>query len=466
MIIRRSELDITPGRLFSGYAPEGIVTVAVSGGGDSLALLLLAHGWAQTNDVTLHAVTVDHGLRPEAAAEAAFVASLCEGLGIDHTTLGWEGIKPFAGIAEAARRARYQLIEEFAAAIGSDLIMTAHTADDQAETVFMRLMRESGTAAVTGAGRQERSPASFGRGLAGMARTTLLPGGIRLARPLLQVSRRRLREYLSSIPQSWIEDPTNEDRSFERVRVRKAIESDPQLRDRLVALAAVMGRFRAVLARDAARLLGQSVTVAPGPVFLFDAGSGNGAAPEPVRLFAFQVLVALAGGAEHLVSRSRIEAAVGRLGEPDAVRTTIGGAVVEKTRNGLRLYREMRNLEAAEVGPGESLVWDGRLEIVNEGRDVLHVDPLTRAGLERLEHRRGRAIAARPRAALISTALVRSSGQTLLPMVESDNGKGRVFTRMTARAIEHFCPEADWPVLEWLRALEIERKACLLQKPQ
>ncbi len=124
-----------------GLEPQGIVIVAVSGGGDSLALLLLAHAWAQTREITLHAVTIDHGLRPEAAAEAAFVAALCDGLGIDHTTLAWEGIKPPSGLAEAARRARYALIEDFALDIGADLVLTGHTQDDQAETVWMRVGR-------------------------------------------------------------------------------------------------------------------------------------------------------------------------------------------------------------------------------------------------------------------------------------------------------------------------------------
>lgn len=454
--------ELSPREVFKGFEPEEIVTLAVSGGGNSIALLLLAHGWAQSHDITLHAVTVDHGLRPEAAAEAAFVASLCEGLGIDHTTLGWEGIKPFTGIAEAARRARYDLIGEFAIAIGSDLILTAHTADDQAETVFMRLLRETQAGSGRADAEWSREPVSIGRGMAGMSRVALLSDGLTLGRPLLGLRRAELRAYLASVPQSWVEDPTNEDVTFERVRVRKALAGNPQLRSDLVAFSAAMGRMRALMARDAARLLYETVQVTPGPVLLFEP---EGPAPRPVMLFALQVLIALAGGGEYLAPRSRVEPVLDWPGQPGPAKATIGGAIVEKTESGYRFYREMRNLKSIDIEPGESQIWDGRLEVTNNSRDAVHVGPLSRAGLERLERERKVKIVTRPRAALISTALMRAGGKLTLPMVESGKGDGRVATRMTSRAIEQFCPQSDFPVLDWLRAMETERRACLLPKP-
>jgi tRNA(Ile)-lysidine synthase len=222
-------LALRPDELFAGLAPKGIVVVAVSGGGDSMALLLLAEAWAGKHGHDLHAVTIDHGLRPEAAAEAAFVASVCVRHGIDHTTIAWHGRKPDAGLPQAARLARYELIESHAQAIGADLVLTAHTADDQAETVAMRLARgEAGS--------------GLGRGLAGMARLTRLPGGTLLGRPLLAVDRAELRTYLREVGQAWIEDPTNQDESYERVRVRRALGAEPGRRQRLLALAGAMAR--------------------------------------------------------------------------------------------------------------------------------------------------------------------------------------------------------------------------------
>lgn len=110
-------------------------------------------------------------------------------------------------------------------------------------------------------------------------------------------------------------------------------------------------------------------------------------------------------------------------------------------------------------------MWDGRLEVVNSGKEPVHVGPLSGAGLERLERQRARPIVAKPRAALYSTAMVRAGKQVFLPLVESDDGRGPVSVRITARAIEHFCAESDYPILEWIRALEIERKAFLLPRP-
>jgi tRNA(Ile)-lysidine synthase len=421
--------------------------VAVSGGSDSLALLLLAHAWAQTRDFTLHAVTIDHGLRPEAAAEAAFVAALCDGLEIDHTTLAWEGVKPPSGLAEAARRARYALIEEFALDIGCDMILTGHTEDDQAETVWMRVRRGQG--------------ASLGRGLSGMGRTVILPGGTMMARPLISVSRARLRSYLASFPQSWVEDPTNEDTTYERVRIRRQLAANPQLRRQLLDFNSTMTRWRALLSRDTAALLQHLVSVRPGPVLGFDLSVAL-AAPPAVLVHAVQVLLAASGGAEHLAPRTRVESVIEGFSAGDTGRTTLAGSVVERDGAGIRFYREVRNIDSCFVDPGETVVWDGRMEIANGSRQRIHVGPLTRAGLVEIEQVRKAGLAGRPRAALHSSALIRThDGRAFLPMLETDGQPPLVHTRLTARAIEHFCPETDLPLIEWLRGMEVARRACL-----
>lgn len=449
--------SLSPKFLFGGLEPQGIVIVAVSGGSDSMALLLLAHAWALESEATLHAVTIDHGLRPEAAAEAAFVASVCEGLGIDHTTLAWEGMKPPAGLADAARRARYALIEEFALDIGGDLIVTGHTADDQAETVHMRLARDKGSE-----GGSELS--SLGRGLAGMSPLSILPGGTLLARPLLGVTRAALRGYLASFPQSWVEDPSNDDPAYERVRVRRLLAGDPELRARLLRLCEAMARWRTVLSRDTAALLSRHAVLKPGQVFRFDLAPAM-AAPLPVLVHAVQVLLAAAGGAEQLAPRRRVEALIAGFAGGDTGRMTLAGAVIERDGDGLRLYRETRNLESFFVDPGETAIWDGRMEITNGGRSRIHVGALTREGLSQVEKARKAAVPGRPRAALHSAALIRCvDGRTFLPMLEANGQPSNVHTRMTAQAIEHFCPETDFALLEWLRGVETARRACLQPK--
>src|SRR5690606_34407665 len=136
----------------------------------------------------------DHGLRAESAAEALAVAALCRRLGVRHRIARWEGEKPATGLAAAARMARYGLLSGIAAAEGATVLLTGHTADDQAETILMREAR-----------------ATHGPGAAGMAEATLFAGSTWIVRPLLGMSRNELRDLLIRRGETWAEDPTNID---------------------------------------------------------------------------------------------------------------------------------------------------------------------------------------------------------------------------------------------------------------
>ena len=156
----------------------------------------------------LIAVTIDHGLRPESKREAQGVARLARKLGVEHRTLRWTGKKPKTGIQEAARQARYRLLSEAARKAGANCVLTAHTLDDQAETVLFRLARGSGIG-----------------GLAGMAQAAPVPiedpGGILLVRPLLGIPKSRLLATLKAAKVPYADDPTNRDPRFARPRLRE-----------------------------------------------------------------------------------------------------------------------------------------------------------------------------------------------------------------------------------------------------
>ena len=207
--VREAEADA----LFSGLENLRGLVLAVSGGSEFTALLLLAARWAQAlkksrgRSPKLLAVTVDHGLRPEARREAAAVKALALRLAIAHRTLTWRGTKPKTGVQEAARIARYRLLADATIRAGYEHILTAHTLDDQAETVLFRLARGSGLT-----------------GLGGMAYAVTVPIGadsaIFVVRPLLTVPKTRLLATLAAAEIAHSEDPSNLDPRFARPRLR------------------------------------------------------------------------------------------------------------------------------------------------------------------------------------------------------------------------------------------------------
>jgi len=244
--------------LFSDFADLSALILAVSGGPDSTALLLLAARWraARKHAPKLIAVTVDHGLRPQARGEAAAVGRLARKLKLAHRTLRWTGAKPKTGLQQAARMARYRLLAKAARAAGAAVIATAHTRDDQAETVLIRMSRGSGVA-----------------GLAAMGRIAPVPGSpdIALVRPLLDIPKARLIATLKAGKVPFAEDPSNLDPRFTRVRLRAlmpALAAEGLDARRLALLAQRVRRAEAALAAAVARAERELLVETPaGPSF-------------------------------------------------------------------------------------------------------------------------------------------------------------------------------------------------------
>lgn len=189
--------------LFRAWDCARGILLAVSGGPDSVALMLLAAAWANRRGAPpLSVATVDHDLRPDSRSEAEQVARWAAALGLPHEILVWDGPKPRSRIQELARQARYDLLFRHAASIGADIVATAHHADDQAETILFRLLRGSGIG-----------------GLAGM-RVSRERHGLTHSRPLLLCSKAQLVAYCAAQGHPYFEDPSNRNPDYARTRMR------------------------------------------------------------------------------------------------------------------------------------------------------------------------------------------------------------------------------------------------------
>lgn len=320
--------------------------VAVSGGSDSLGLLLaLSRG--QSDGITVFAATVDHGLRPESAAEADEVARICHRLGISHVTKDWRGGKPGSGIAAAAREARYRLLCEAADEVAADAILTAHTLDDQIETITMRAARNGDPSAP---------------GLAGMAEAVLLHRRHWLLRPFLRTRRLEIRHFLQDLDQGWMDDPSNVDPRSERVRTRQALAQTSSVSPAGIEDAA---GHRTTVAQGAAGWLRDHVEVGHA-VLMRVAPEGLGAGPAILR-YALSLSAAVLGGREQGPAADSLQRIVANCSRAEPWRMTAGRVVFDRRRCGLYLCRETRDLPYLALKVGETGIWDGRFRISNRG---------------------------------------------------------------------------------------------------
>ena len=320
-----------------------------------MALMQLANDWAQGRDVALEAVTVDHGLRSEAAGEAEMVGEAAGALGVPHTTLRWDGWDGTGNLQDAARRARRALIEDWARPLSVDAVLTGHTMDDQAETVMMRLARGSGVDGLAGMGRVRR-------------------WGELWARPLLGMRRAELREWLIERDVAWLEDPTNDDPRFDRVRARRMLEMLADLGltvERLDATAQHMRLAREVLDAAAADLAERAVTTQAGDVLIRLGAFRRAAAETRTRLLA--AVLQWVSGAPY---RPRYTAIERLSAEASGV---LHGCLVTDEGGALRVTRELAAVRDLS-GPTDA-AWDGRWRLEGPHASGLLVSALTREGL-------------------------------------------------------------------------------------
>lgn len=303
------------------------LAVAVSGGADSLALALMLQDECKTLGIKLVALTVDHGLRNESAAEAAYVAKIMNEHGIEHHILVWEGEKPGTGIEEAAREARYALLEEWCSANGYKALAVAHQAHDQAETFLMRLQRGSGL-----------------DGLSGM-KPVSLRGSLLILRPLLNVMPEELKRYLKRRYIQWVEDPSNQCDDFLRVRVRKFL---PQLAEKLEITPMRLADTMQVLQQTLAYVQEQTSKFIKNHVRNWDDAGVSfsvknlGEMHEELLFRVLGTLIYQYGGARYKAEASEIERLIRRLSEKTFKSCTLGGCEIIRDAGQIWIVPELK----------------------------------------------------------------------------------------------------------------------------
>lgn len=353
-----AEFDRCLRPLLAGDKPRAIA-IAVSGGADSMALALLTADWAQKNStakkrIAVLPLIVDHQLRPDSTREARHVAGLLRKAGLTPKILTWDAkTKPSANRQALAREARYALLAEACAKQGINHLLLAHHRDDQAETLLLRALRGSGV-----------------DGLAAMQPRSFRGENLILLRPLLDLPKVRLVATLTKRKQAWVEDPSNANASFQRVRVRAALDllSDndavhrAELVQHLAQTAKNFARTRALLDAAAYDLLHGSVQLTPAGCAWLDP-AGLIVAEDELGLRALVKLLGAIGGISVPPRLDGLQRLLEALRSGKSLPLTLHRCLLTKIKGEARLLvcREARYLPAAQ--PLTPMLWDGRFRI-------------------------------------------------------------------------------------------------------
>ncbi len=352
----QSELDDVLHKI-EQRAGDGPFAIAVSGGGDSMALLDMAIRVAPDR---VSAVTVDHGLRAEAAAEAEAVAAFCAERGVPHTVLHWNGDEAEGNLMEAARQARYGLIADWAVAQGIGRVLLGHTKDDQSETFLMQLTRGAGV-----------------DGLSAMA-AAFDVGGVKFIRPMLDVTREVLRDYLTDRNIAWADDPTNDNPKYARVRFRQAM---PQLsdlgltHDALAKTIAAMQSGKDALDHYAAIEAARLVTIVDGDVVIPQ--HIQPAIPADIERRIWLAILMWIGGGTHTPRQSALDELAAAVA--DGRGHTVNGCQITIKYGAVRITRELSAVSGKRIASTE--IWDRRWRLSGSHEAGLEIAPLGEQGL-------------------------------------------------------------------------------------
>ena len=330
---------------FDPFEPTPHLAVALSGGSDSMALVLLINVWARTRGGQITALTIDHKLRPESGFEAERVKGWMQRCGIRHQILSWSGKKPKTAIQSQARNIRYELIDSWCRDNHVLHVLLGHTADDQAETYLMRSFRKSRSA-----------------GLAGMSSIRELEH-CRLLRPLLATKRQILRNFLTHRGQNWLDDPSNKDHRYSRTGARRLIESSFFSTNSLCETARDYGNLRIDAEEATDQLLASAGSLDPAGYFIIKRTNLRNLETN-AGLLALGRAITSVGGNWYSPNFSSLKNILDICIGSTLKSRTLGRCLVIPKSAKIMICREARNLpDAQRLVSGTSFSWDGRVRV-------------------------------------------------------------------------------------------------------
>jgi len=335
------------------------IAVALSGGADSMALCLLLNDWCEDHKISLHALSVDHGLRSQSAQEIEQVAAWLKARKINHHVLHWLGEKPSRGIQKDARIARYDLMGEWCAGHDIKHLFVAHHLDDQAETFLLRLFRGSGISGLSAMKNRSAYPVRLDH-----IAPEKLP---ELCRPLLQIPKSRLKATLCTRGQEWIEDPSNVNEDFMRVKIRKLLaQNDIEGLEagRMAATADRMGRVQNLLEQMRVELARKALEVKPTGDIILDLTVLK-TSHEEIALRLLASLCRMVSGGAYGPRMNKLQNLYDRLLAEDFSGQTLSGCRIMPLQAGkVHFIREERAIkDAFEMAEKSQHLWDGRFWI-------------------------------------------------------------------------------------------------------
>lgn len=359
------------------------LAVAVSGGPDSIALLHLLHGWIKPRGGFLLAITIDHQLRDDSAAEAQAVQQQCAALDVPHITLHWEKeLPPHSALHAKARQARYALLTRCCKAHNLSYLCLAHHADDQAETVLMRLEKKSGV-----------------DGIAGMPSTRSV-NGVTLLRPLLPIFKYQLEAACKKNGWDYSIDPSNASRKFLRGRLREqaaALAENGLTPQKLYDLAREAGTARAAMEQSVNVWLEKYARLDAYGVIAMDHAAWKSQKPELCQRILIRTLLCVSGE-DYAPRGASLEHLTHALLVGDTAHKTLSGCHVEAKDNTIFLYREEDAIGKA-VPLQNEIIWDNRFKIVVDERfrnQNMFIAPLAGTSREQLHKMQANDVAALP----------------------------------------------------------------------